>query len=457
MTKISRRKFLLGTAAAGATLMLGEAVTAAETTARRTRPLSVPLHRVVRIHSTNATSWDYATGWYGDYVDQATVDAMTDEGLLRLTGAATLALAWQAILPAYTVGQKIAIKINLNNSACNETGNVIDALPQPINAIVRGLKARGVAENDIIVYDVSNGGHYNGQNWRIAQIPTRLLNKVRALYPNVQFHAAANDCGSPYITPSGYSTTQYIHFNVPVGKPAIADSAVGNVLANAAYLINLPIMKKHAFSGVTLGFKNHYGSFDQCSYTHWSITLDDPNYTPTYNAQVDIYNNPHIKNKTVLTVGDGLYGARVNNYNEIPSRWASFSNDSPNCLFFSIDPVAIDCVMYDHLAAENGVPANADDYLKLAHTAGLGTFEHWDAAQHYQLIDYQPYELGTLINTPTPTTTATTTRTPTATPTKTKTPTATATRTPTRTPTKTPTPTATPVLDKHTFLPVIRK
>ena len=122
---------------------------------------------------------------------------------------------------------------------------------------------------------------------------------------------------------------------MPAGKPAIADSAVCNALANATYLINMPIMKKHAFSGVTLGFKNHYGSFDQCSYTHWSITLDDPNYSSTYNVLVDIFNNQHIRNKTVLTIGDGLYGARVNNYSEEPTRWTSFANESPNCLFFS--------------------------------------------------------------------------------------------------------------------------
>ena len=440
MSEISRREFLLS-AAAGATLAMSRALLASGEQVRSAaaRPLLAP-RRVVRMHSSAATSWNYSTGWYGDYVSQSVVDSMTDEGLQHLTGEATVTQAWQAVLPAYTAGQKIAIKINLNNSACNDTSNVIDALPQPINSVIRGLKLIGVAESDISVYDVSNGGHYNGQNWRIARIPTRLLNKVRALYPNVQFHTTANDCSSPYIMTSGYSSTEYIHFNVPAGKPPIADSAVCNVLANATYLINMPIMKMHGMSGVTLGFKNHYGSFDQCSYTHWSITLDDPNYSSAYNAQVDIFNNPHIRNKTVLTVGDGLYGARFNNYNEIPSRWTSFGNDSPNCLFFSIDPVAIDCVMYDHLDTENGVPAHADDYLQLAQTAGLGVFEHWNAAQHYQRIDFQPYEVGAPMNTPTPTATGTS-----ATPTPTK----------TRTPTPTPTPFSNH--DHDVFLPIIWK
>ncbi len=451
MRKLSRRKFLVGTAATGVSLALGRALIATGEMIKPERLRSAAAaHRVVRVHSAAATSWDYATGWYGDYVSQAKIDAMTDEGMMHLTDTNTVADAWRALIPAYVTGQTVAIKINLNNATCDDNDQVIDALPQPINAVIRGLKTIGVAENDIWVYDASNGGHYNDENWRIAPMPNRLLNKIRALYPGVQFHATINACASPYVTESGFSTTEFIHFNVPAGKPAISDSPVCNALANATYLINMPIMKKHTFAGVTLGFKNHYGSFDQCSYTHWSITLYDPQYTSEYNAQVDIYNNPHIKNKTVLTVGDGLYGARYDNYGEVPSPWASFGNQSPNCLFFSVDPVAIDSVMYDHLAAENGVPEHSDDYLALATASGLGVFEHWNAAHQYQLIDYQPYEQGVVIDPPTPTPTATKTATPTSTATKTATPTHTPTSTPTTTKTATPTttqastPTSTP-------------
>lgn len=156
----------------------------------------------------------------------------------------------------------------------------------------------------------------------------------------------------------------------------------------------MPIMKKHGMAGVTLGFKNHFGSFDGCDLIHWSVDLGDGNYIPTYSGLVDIYNNTHFKNKTVLIVGDGLYGARINNYDEVPSPWPTFDNQSPNSLFFSIDPVAVDCVMYDLLDAEGGVPTGSDDYLKLANASGLGTFEHWDAAHHYHAIDYQRLEVS---------------------------------------------------------------
>jgi len=385
MSRFSRREFLSRSATLGAALALGWRASQTSGAQGANVPVAIPPHRVVHAHSRQATYWDYATGWYGDYVDQAVVDAMTDRGVMALTNTTTRADAWHALLPTYAAGQKVAIKINLNNnpSDCSDSDQVIDALPQPINSIIRGLKAIGVSENNIGVYDVTNGWHAGG-------MPTRLVNQVTALYPGVQFYSYTSPCSLTL----GYSSTQKIHFNVPTGKPAISDRPICNALVNASYLINLPIMKKHGMAGVTLGFKNHFGSFEHCDDVHWSVDLGDGNYVSTYNGLIDIYNNPHFKNKTVLTVGDGLYGARVDNYSEVPSPWPTFGHASPNSLFFSIDPVAIDCVMYDFLDWEGGVPTGSDDYLKLAQTAGLGTFEHWDAGHTYHSIDYQRIEIS---------------------------------------------------------------
>lgn len=385
MPLLSRREFLIGTAGVGTALALGWLPRQTQANKPAILSAAVSPHRVVHIHSDEATYWDYGPDWYGDYVRQDVVDAMTDRGILALTNTTTRADAWHALIPAYTAGQKVAIKINLNNnpSDCGDSGQVIDALPQPINSIVRGLKAIGVAEGDIWVYDVTHAWHDGG-------MPARLVNKVTALYPGVKFYSYSADVCS---TISGYSATEVIHFNPPAGK-TITDRPICNLLVNASYLINLPIMKKHGMAGVTLAFKNHFGSFDGCDNVHWSIELGTGEYDSNYSGLVDIYNNSHIKNKTVLTVGDGLYGARINNYDEVPSAWTTFGNHSPNSLFFSIDPVAIDCVMYDHLNAQDSVPDGSDDYLKLANTAGLGTFEHWDAGHQYHSIDYQRIEIN---------------------------------------------------------------
>jgi Domain of unknown function (DUF362) len=380
MTKITRRQFLLTTAAAGAVL-LNNRWTRPRAQAR---PQAIPEHRVVHTHSPDATYWDYATGWYGNYVNQAVVDVMTDRGLMALTGTATPAEAWGALLPAYTPGQKVAIKVNLNNASCSDSDNVIDALPQPVISVIRGLKSIGVAENNIYIYDVTNAGHQGA-------MPERLVNKIAAYYPGVLYDAWASGCTTPMHL--GYSSTEKVHFNVPSGKPAISDRPICNALVDADYLINMPIMKKHGMAGVTLAFKNHFGSLEHCDYVHWSVSLGYGNYTPTYNGLVDIYNNPHIKDKTVLTVGDALYGGRYNNY-EVPSAWPSFGNQSPNSLFFSTDAVAIDSVMVDFLNEEGGVPAHSDDYLTLAAASGLGIYERWDASHQYHTIDYRRLEVS---------------------------------------------------------------
>jgi hypothetical protein len=384
MSKLSRRQFLSSAAAAGAALALDRRLPHPTLAQRPTSArVAIPPHRVVHTHCDDATYWDYATGWYGDYVNQTIVDEMTDRGVMTLTNTTTRADAWSALIPAYAAGQKIAIKINLNNADCGDSDQVIDALPQPINSVIRGLKEIGVSESNIWVYDVTNG-------WHNGEMPERLVNKVTTFYPDVQFHSNESSCS----TALGYSATEKIHFNVPSGKPAISDRPICNALANATYLINMPIMKKHGMAGVTLAFKNHFGSFEHCDYAHWSVDLGDGEYVSTYNGLVDIYNNPHFKNKTILTIGDGLYGARINNYDEVPSPWPTFGDKSPNSLFFSIDPVAIDCVMYDFLDAEDGVPAGSDDYLKLANASGLGAFEHWDGTHQYSTIDYQRIEVG---------------------------------------------------------------
>ncbi len=376
---LSRRKFLLGVAATAGTLTFSRG---RPSSARAGRPASLatstPAQRVVHTHSDLATYWDYATGWYGDCVSQAVVDRMTDLGVMDLTGAPTRTDAWRALIPGYAAGQKVAIKINLNNATSADSDRVIDALPQPVNAVIRGLKAIGIPENDVCVYDASR------------PMPSRLVNKIVALYPTVQFDSNGSG-GSPAL---GFSASERVHFDVPPDR-AISDRPISVALAQAAYLINMPIMKKHAMAGVTLGFKNHFGSIESCDLVHWSVTLGDEDYLATYNGLVDIYSNPHFKDKTVLTVGDGLYGARINNYSETPSRWPTFGGRSPNSLFFSRDPVALDCVMYDFLAAEGGVRSGADDYLLLAEAAGLGAFEHRDASGQYHTIDYRRIEVDT--------------------------------------------------------------
>ena len=103
--------------------------------------------RVVHVHDPDATNWDFSTGWYGDYVDQQAVDDMVDRGVMELTGASTVAGAWEALIPDYADGEAIAVKVNFNNvQDCDDTDGQIDALIHPVQAVARGLKLMGAAE-----------------------------------------------------------------------------------------------------------------------------------------------------------------------------------------------------------------------------------------------------------------------------------------------------------------------
>ncbi|MGQ9626034.1 MAG: DUF362 domain-containing protein [Anaerolineae bacterium] len=375
-------------------------------TSTRGTPTNTPTgtptnHRVVHVHSTSATFWDFGSNYYGNYVRQDVVNNMVDRGVMELTGTSTVANAWRALLPNYQSGKKIAIKVNFNNyfwcndgceTNCEEWKLKIDALIHPVNAVIRGLKQIGVDEGDIWVYDATIGSN---PPVSVRRIPGRFKN--RCLYPGVQFFDY--NCNNP----AGFNSTDpsaYVTFYPPSGIPTPPSQKITDVLIDATYLINMPIMKKHGGAGVTLSFKNHFGSINNCPVLHDYVYPDGNYYTSTYNPLVDIYRNPHILNKTVLTIGDGLYGDRKSNTNK-PTPWSTFGNQAPNSLFFAKDPVALDCVMCDFLHAEGysgGVRPEADDYLVLAEAAGIGTYERGNPWQEpwgngYSKIEYVRIEL----------------------------------------------------------------
>ncbi|WP_075074304.1 DUF362 domain-containing protein [Longilinea arvoryzae] len=330
------------------------------------------------MHSNTATDWDGSSDFW-NHVNQSTVNNMVDQGIMILTGKSTLSDAWHAILPNYSAGQPVAIKVNFNNTiswGCGSTSSVINALIQPVNAVVRGLKGIGVAEGDVWVYDASN---------RV--IPDYFVNG--GIYAVKYFGGCRRDVnwagGSP------------VNFFPPAGVAMPGPNKIPGLLVDTAYLINMPIMKNHSVAGVTLSFKHHLGSINNPGGLHSQIFVNNEgtNYSDTYNPLIDLYKNLNIGPKTVLTIGDGIFGCKGQE-DLAPSVWSTFGGKAPNSLLFATDPVAIDSVMYDLLNAEPYAqpPALSDNYLRLAQNAGLGVFEHGDPwGTGYQRIDYRKREI----------------------------------------------------------------
>ena len=356
--------------------------TATRTSTATTSPTSVTppaSNRVVHVWDPLATSWNFSTGWYGDYVSQSRVNEMTNRGLKSLTNKATVAEAWLSILPGYSAGKGIAIKVNFNNASedCNSVDNEIDAIAEPVNALISGMLSAGIQPADIWIYDATR------------PIPNSF--RVKMVNQNVKIFDRGV-CG-PGVDFESQDPSAIINFN----HANLTYRQVPDLLVNCTYLINMPILKDHGISAVSLGMKNHYGSIDcvlcrDGEYIHRLINPDDSAYRASYSPILDINLNPHIRNKTVLVVGDGLFGA-LGNTKAVPSRWSSFGNASPNSLFFSRDPVAVECVMFDILDAEPvSHPKrgdNEDDHLVLAAAAGMGSYERANPwLDTYTVIDY---------------------------------------------------------------------
>jgi len=277
------------------------------TSAQTTKP------RVVWVRDPTATNWDFTSDYYGDHVDQNKVNTMTDNGLMSLTQTTSVGNAWKSILPNYTPGQGIAIKVNFNTvwdcDTIVSSDTSIDGLPHPVIALIRGMKLRtggAVADNDIWIYEATGN----------KAIPSRFLDPIVSQFPGVRFYDGV--CSGP----NRYQAT-YNKGNL-----------VTDVLVNATYLINVPILKAHGSDySVSLSFKNHFGSVLNAEQYHYNLT-----------PLVTINSNPNIKNKTVLIAADGLYGHHHSNTGS-PRRWGKFNNNSPSRLFFARDPVAADSVM----------------------------------------------------------------------------------------------------------------
>lgn len=358
-------------------------------------------HRVVSVHDSDATYWDHSCTQenccggpcYWEYIDQATVTHMVDRGVMQLTDTATRQDAWYALIP-YQAGDDIAIKLNLNNSYdCDEVDNNFDALPETVNAVIAGLKSIGVPEESIWIFDASDS----------KVIPNRFINRID--FPGVRYFSLSpwHSCNehTTYVDP----TSPYVSgFTCPEGN--LPDDVIlpPQVLVDAEHLINIPLLKSHG-SYVTLALKNHYGTvfydlndrgsmhfyFNEGGNT-WGCPLE------TQNVLADINNNPQIRDKTRLIIGDGLFSNQFQAWGGdggTPRRWPNmFNNDDPNILFFSIDPVAVSSVMTDYLIGERGWQAH-EQLHAAADTHNLGVHEHWNNSidKQYTNIEYIQLDL----------------------------------------------------------------
>ncbi|MFO7677851.1 MAG: DUF362 domain-containing protein [Thermoplasmatota archaeon] len=373
------------------------------------QPIGIPTGaspgRVVWAWNPHATQRNLQGFWWQSHNNNQTViDQMLSDGIRQYAGVTDDAEAWDVIFTYFNVekgfgeagyepGEKIVIKLNMNNAYVLfgnpyiRRTNDRDASPHLVKALLRQLVyVVGVSQEDITLFDASR------------PIPNWFYNRIRYEtypsfplvdeFPDVNF---VDSTGGASRREKATASNEKIHF---------ADGLIRTLptcVVEAKYFINIPLLKRHPISmGVTFSGKNHFGSFmervaDLHPYHESGLIMGNPA------PQVDLLAHEHLGGKTLLYIGDALYGTKIDHKTIARFLMYPFNDDWTNSLFISQDPVALDSVMYDFLYAEGTNPSEgSQNYLHQAAepqlnvydpenngvflSESLGVHEHWDAS-----------------------------------------------------------------------------
>ena len=357
------------------------------------RPIGVAkgIHpgRVVWIRDPDATSWDASTGrwWDDDNTNQEIVDCMVRKSIRALTGKLDDIQAWYALFRhfnqtngfgdiGYHYGEKIAIKINMNQDAgapISPGWGPRAGMPSPhvvYTLLDQLINKAGVPGSAITVYDASR------------YIGDPIYDKVRS-NPDQNFQSVAFVV-APVTARDGRIAAQLDQDNPVYTKGGT--TYLPQCITKAKYLINMALMRPHQFFGVTLCAKNHFGSVrypDGLMQTNWtSLPLHNygmrGNPMGSYNCLVELNGHSHLAKKTLLYFLDALYPATHQHGNVM--KFAPFDDDWFSSMLVSQDPVAIDSVGLDFLRNEprctevTGHPENYLHEMALADNPPSGTF-----------------------------------------------------------------------------------
>jgi len=362
--------------------------------------------RVAWVWNPDATEKELTGFWWEKYNNnQDVIDEMYSSGLQGLAGEEDDNTAWDSLFRyfnevhgdgdvGYQTGEKIAIKINMNNgysgSYTSEYDDV-DANPYVVKGLLRQLiDVVGVAEEDIAVYDASR----KLMNWFYNRVyyEEYPADPLVSEFPDVHFV-------DMYGGASGREQVIASSDRAYFAAGTCEYRTLPTVVTEADYMINMPITKRHVAERVTLAGKNWFGTWmEDVASVHDYHTMGFSgmgNPAP----QADLVAHERLGGNTLLVIGDGTYGCRYGNSDISKFEMYPFNDDWMSSLFFSQDSVALDSVMFDFFMVEGtggGPSEGAQNYLHqqaeppedvydpendgLYISESLGVHEHWDPA-----------------------------------------------------------------------------
>lgn len=374
------------------------------------KPIGAVPGRVAWVHAPGVANWDGRSGlWVEDrWNDQKIADNMISQTIAVVGGKENAKEGWKSMFrnfnirhdkgnKGYKKGEKIAIKLNLNNAITHRDTIELNSSPFVTLALVRSLvNDGGVSPADIIICEPSRA------------ITDSIYFKIFREFPDVTF---IDNIGG-----EGREKCEYypeaIIYSVDNGKMA---RGLAKCIVDADYVINSALLKTHSGPGVTLTGKNWYGATDIAlqwrKNAHNNVSQDKRNGKPGYKTFVDFISHPHLGGKCLLFLIDGTYGSRDVNGAPYP-KWqkAPFNGEWACSIIASQDPLAADAVAMDLIIGEwpeFGSLNYCDEYLREAAsipdapsgtvykvdekplTEPLGLMEHWNNPKdrHYEAID----------------------------------------------------------------------
>lgn len=355
--------------------------------------------RVAWSHAPEAAQWNGKDGlWFDDsHNSQELCDRMLERNVCTLAGTNNAKAAWKAIFryfntthgkgkKGYARGEKIAVKINNNNTSSHSDSPEINASPQMVLALLKSLvNEAGVPQENITVAEPSR------------YITDCIYNKCHTMFPGVRF---VDNSGGDGRVKAEYSADA-MRYSVDNRRLA---RGIAVAFTEADYTINMALLKGHNGQGVTLCGKNWYGAMsidpDYRKNAHNNFGQDRDG-RPKYVTFVDFMGHKDLGGKCLIWFIDALYGCKSVGGRPAP-KWSMepFNGNWPCSLLGSLDPVAIDMAGTDFLISQfpDMPDVNYSDmYLSEAAQAdnapsgtrydpegdgtylqSLGTAEHWN-------------------------------------------------------------------------------
>ncbi|MBM3322962.1 DUF362 domain-containing protein [candidate division WOR-3 bacterium] len=278
----------------------------------------------------------------GNAVNEPVVQMMMDESIMTLTGIRDIGEAWKSLFPGITESSVIGIKV-----VC--TNRYLPSHPEVVRCIANGLAQMDFGgtlfkRNNVIVWD---------------RVDSEMINCGFTIYdgtdPDTMRCFGTNHSGVGY------------DYGTPLTVNGVTSYPSNIISQMVDYIINVPALKSHGTSKVTLNLKTHYGSVNNASSLQHSNQCNPA--IPHLNQQVRDVLTPNDIQKVFII--DGLFGL----YSGGPTGAPNFN---PKVLITSKDIVACD------YQGQNVINRERE-------SQGLSRYN----ATHITTAAQSPYNLGT--------------------------------------------------------------